>query len=338
MSRNTRKRRLHNPNKSRLTFVEAPISGDIHQYGPQLRSAINPRSFISEEPRQNGTAWVSPQFDQIRVPDVVPRRTRRCHSQSTTTTTTRHNSTCTNVRKSAASKYPPLAFDTGGAERVHGKKRRLLRGAKMAPVPESNPASCGPGPSNTSSAEVDIETPQRRTFLRRRSIESALASNTLHPLPHVGSETPQRRSSIQRKSIGSTLALHTLHEVSAESRETSASPAVPHSHTQMKHFTPSSESRTSGRLSSPNVGNYTLPPDIDTPEMPHKAPPPASKVTFLDLLLPLTPPHSYNLDILVEDTPERDYGLKVTWRKRKNILRSLIRRGLLTSQQAEVVA
>ncbi|KAL2102672.1 hypothetical protein ACEWY4_001840 [Coilia grayii] len=300
MPRNTRKRRLNNPHKTQLTFVETPINGDIHCYGPQPRSAINPRSLISEERRPTGITWVSPQFDQTRLPDV-PKRVRRCHSQSVSST--RHNSTCSNIKKTAACKYPSLSFETSAAERLHCKNKHLIRGAKLDPMPESNQSFGGPGPSNTL-AKVDLVTPQRTCSLRRRNVESTLSSNKTHE--------------------------------GSESRKASSSP-VPHMCTRMKNFTVPSETLSSAEFSSPHVENDFMPPDIDTPEMPHKVTS-SSKCTFLDLLLPTTPPHSYNLDVLVEDTPERDYGLKVTWRKRKNFMKLLMKRGQLTTQQAEVVA
>lgn len=61
MPRTSHKKRLLNPHKSQLLFVEAPINGPKHEYGPQLRSAIHPRSFISEKQQQSGapyTSWV----------------------------------------------------------------------------------------------------------------------------------------------------------------------------------------------------------------------------------------------------------------------------------------
>ncbi len=61
MPRNSHKKRLLDPNKSQLLFVEAPINGPKHEYGPQLRSAIHPKSFISEKQQRSGapcSSWV----------------------------------------------------------------------------------------------------------------------------------------------------------------------------------------------------------------------------------------------------------------------------------------
>uniref|UniRef100_A0A8C7VL64 Uncharacterized protein n=1 Tax=Oncorhynchus mykiss TaxID=8022 RepID=A0A8C7VL64_ONCMY len=56
---------------------------------------------------------------------------------------------------------------------------------------------------------------------------------------------------------------------------------------------------------------------------------------FLRLLLPasqpMTPPHTVTSEILATDTPERDYGVKVTWRRRKGLMRLLRDRGYLSS-------
>ncbi|KAG1952813.1 RAD9, HUS1, RAD1-interacting nuclear protein [Pimephales promelas] len=49
-----------------------------------------------------------------------------------------------------------------------------------------------------------------------------------------------------------------------------------------------------------------------------------------------TPPRTENTSILVKDTPEKDYGLRVTWRRRKELMKLLIDRGQLLLSDAEV--
>ncbi|XP_048123352.1 RAD9, HUS1, RAD1-interacting nuclear orphan protein 1 [Alosa alosa] len=299
MPRNTRRKRLLNPNQTQLSFVETPINGDIHRYGLQPRSAINPKTLISEERRENGKAWVSPQFDQIRLPEVMKKRTRGSQSQSVSNT--RYNSTCTNIRKT--NKYPSLSFANHAAEGLHIKTKELRKETENSIVPRTSQMYV-PGPSNAR-AEVDLATPRRTRSFQRRSVESTLSSNRTH-------------------------------EGSAENRKVS-SPPVSHMSSGMPNYTGSSEVCTSVGFRSPNVGNYFIPPDIDTPEVPQKVTS-SSKCTLLHLLWPSTPPHPHDSDILVKDTPERDYGLKVTWRKRKELMRLLIKRGQLTNQQVEVTA
>lgn len=73
------------------------------------------------------------------------------------------------------------------------------------------------------------------------------------------------------------------------------------------------------------------PPDVDTPKVIQEGsggPPSAA----LHLLLPqsCTPPCNQPPDILVADTPERDYGLKVTWRRRRGLMLLYKERGHLS--------
>lgn len=86
------------------------------------------------------------------------------------------------------------------------------------------------------------------------------------------------------------------------------------------------------RTSTPDINGVLTPPHIQTPEMPH------CERFFLSLVLssnaPRTPPRTENL--LVKDTPERDYGLKVTWRRRKKLMRLLTERGQLMDTEALV--
>ena len=241
-----------------------------------------------------------PQFDQIQLPKIVQKRTRERHSQSHSNT--RYNSTCSNIRKTSTCKYPSLSFGISAAEGLHCKNKGLRTETEFDIIRETNQTSSGPGRSNAQ-AKVDQVTPRRTYSLRTRHIDSILSSNRTH-------------------------------EGSAENTEASG-PLVPHMSRGMRNSAGSSETCTSVGFNLSNVGNYLIPPDIDTPEISQKVAS-SSKCTLLHLLLPSTPPHSDNLDILVKDTPERDYGLKVTWRRRKERMRLLMKRGQLTSQQVEV--
>uniref|UniRef100_A0A8C7FET8 Uncharacterized protein n=1 Tax=Oncorhynchus kisutch TaxID=8019 RepID=A0A8C7FET8_ONCKI len=73
---------------------------------------------------------------------------------------------------------------------------------------------------------------------------------------------------------------------------------------------------------TPGTDNVLSPPDVETPELHHDG-----SSSFLRLLLPasqpMTPPHTVTSEILATDTPERDYGVKVTWRRRKGLMRLL---------------
>lgn len=88
--------------------------------------------------------------------------------------------------------------------------------------------------------------------------------------------------------------------------------------------------------STPETTRLLTPPNIQTTEVPHCQHSAAPSV--LSLLFPPnkpgTPQRTKNL--LVRDTPESDYGLKVTWRRRKKLMRLLTERGQLPDTEAMV--
>lgn len=77
------------------------------------------------------------------------------------------------------------------------------------------------------------------------------------------------------------------------------------------------------------------PPDVDTPNVTHGG---SSCRPFTSLQLlpaqPCTPPCHQPPDILVADTPERDYGVKVTWRRRRGLMMLLKERGQLSDSDS----
>lgn len=84
-------------------------------------------------------------------------------------------------------------------------------------------------------------------------------------------------------------------------------------------------------LSNSKVTSFGPVPDVDTPNIMQASfsdPVPA----FLHLVLPqpVTPPGHQRPDILVPNTPERDYGLKVTWRRRTSLMLLLKESGRLS--------
>lgn len=82
------------------------------------------------------------------------------------------------------------------------------------------------------------------------------------------------------------------------------------------------------------VSSVSPPADVDAPEIMQGAgsSPSSPSVHFL-LAQPCTPPCN-KPDILVDDTPEKDYGVKVTWRRRKRLMLMLKERGHLSETDA----
>ncbi|XP_076009852.1 RAD9, HUS1, RAD1-interacting nuclear orphan protein 1 [Genypterus blacodes] len=85
------------------------------------------------------------------------------------------------------------------------------------------------------------------------------------------------------------------------------------------------------KFRTPDVSFACTPPDVDTPNALHEGNSCTSS-PFLYLLMPGSPP-STPPDILVADTPERDYGVKVTWRRRRSLMLLLKERGNLSDSE-----
>lgn len=84
-------------------------------------------------------------------------------------------------------------------------------------------------------------------------------------------------------------------------------------------------------VSTPASTGVHSPLDVDTPKAVEERSS-CSPIPSVHSILaqPCTPPHNWPPDILVADTPERDYGLKVTWRRRRGLMLLLKERGHLS--------
>lgn len=279
MPRTSHKNRL-NPHKSQLLFVEAPIIGPKHEYGPQLRSAIHPRSFISEKQQQSGapcTSWVSPQFNSLET-TKVSRGGRGTRANQAATKISNKVSVLglPQTRKTRVCKYIPLSFEaTTGCENLRSSRSKNDRLV------------------SSDSLRKELQETSRRT---RKVVERRMAA----------------------------------HVTSATSRCTDVSKKLP--------FRKNGNGMNKDFLHTPNTSTVPEPPNVETPEMPHCSSTSPTNVQHL-LFSPnqaKTPPRTENTIILVKDTPEKDYGLRVTWRRRKGLMKLLIDKGQLLLTDAEV--
>ncbi|XP_037316198.2 RAD9, HUS1, RAD1-interacting nuclear orphan protein 1 [Pungitius pungitius] len=89
--------------------------------------------------------------------------------------------------------------------------------------------------------------------------------------------------------------------------------------------------RTAAGGVSTEVCGVRPPPDVDTPKVIKGGSSchPLPSLQWLEAQ-PCTPPCDLPPDILVADTPERDYGVKVTWRRRRGLMMLLKERGYLS--------
>lgn len=98
--------------------------------------------------------------------------------------------------------------------------------------------------------------------------------------------------------------------------------------------TPSAPVRPRGMtpvtLASPHVNSFGPPSNVDTPDVTQEGRECPSPGPLHMLLHRSSSPCIQPPDILVADTPERDYGLKVTWRRRKDLMTVMKERGHLS--------
>ncbi|XP_058629300.1 RAD9, HUS1, RAD1-interacting nuclear orphan protein 1 [Onychostoma macrolepis] len=287
MPRNSHKKRLLNPNKSQLLFIEAPISGPKHEYGPQLRSAVHPKSFISEKQQRSGapcTSWVSSQFNSLETTTVSRGgRGRRNNQMATRISNKAPVLGFPQTRRANSCKYIPLSFE-----------------------------------ATTAGSQY-----QRENFSSSRTKNDRLVSSDSHSKELR--ETP-RRTRFPQKGVERRMAAHVI----STSRRSEVSKNV--------QFHKNGTTRDS--VQTPNTSSVPEPPNVETPEMPHCSSTSPSNVQHL--LFPpnqaKTPPRTENSSVLVKDTPEKDYGLRVTWRRRKGLMKLLIDRGQLLPADAGVAS
>lgn len=144
----------------------------------------------------------------------------------------------------------------------------------------------------------------------------------------VSSETRHTEGTVSRDDGPASLNTSRETKVDTPARVTSTHAG----YTARKRSAPSS---VTARTCTPETEAHT-PPHIQTPEMQHSENSSASSLVSLLFFpnQPKTPPRSAAL--LVRDTPERDYGIKVTWRRRKKLMRLLAERGQLHNTEAMI--
>ncbi|XP_062299989.1 RAD9, HUS1, RAD1-interacting nuclear orphan protein 1 [Scomber scombrus] len=290
--------------KPPLLFLERPVGGARLKNGLEVRAAHNPKAFFSETQAHTSSdlnSWVNPQFDSSVAAALPVRRGRRkCHSATSIL------DGCSQLsRKNSVCKFPSLTFETRSRrDQPHQPKHtRRRKATESAVVPDAGNQPLGSCQitSGVSSAQC-LDTPKRQSAsIRKRSAGTycdgaASLSRCLDKPPPIQVTEKCR--------------------IRAEGASTPAS----------KEF------------SSADVSTEVfLPPDVDTPKaIQEESSCPSSPSPALHLLLarPCTPPHNQPPDILVADTPERDYGVKVTWRRRKGLMLLSIERGHLSNSDA----
>ncbi|KAM7367278.1 hypothetical protein PAMP_015192 [Pampus punctatissimus] len=164
---------------------------------------------------------------------------------------------------------------------------------------------------------------------RRKATESAVVSAAVSSTQSL--DTPKRQSASIRKRNVETY----FDGAASSSRCLDESPPI---QVTEKCSIPADGSSTPStkEFSTTDVSSVFAPPDVDTPKAIQEGSSCPSSSSSIHLLLaqPCTPSCNQLPDILVADTPERDYGVKVTWRRRKGLMMLLKERGCLSDSDA----
>lgn len=142
-----------------------------------------------------------------------------------------------------------------------------------------------------------------------RTTRKTAAQNSDTPKRHV---TSVRRGNAARCSEGA-----------ASSRRCSIQPEAPSDPVEQRGRTPATPA-------SAQFSSFGPPPNVDTPDVTQEGSKCPSPSPLHMLLRRSCSPRNQPPDILVVDTPERDYGLKVTWRRRKDLMTMMKERGHLS--------
>lgn len=202
-------------------------------------------------------------------------------------------------RKNSVCKFPSLTFQTRSRDQPHQQKsKRTKRATERTVVSHAGNQPQGSCQiKGVLSGAQNTDTPKRQTTsIRKRNLErfsdSAASSSRRSDQPETPSVQVKERCRIPA--------------------DCASTPA-------------------SNEFSTTEDGSVDPPPDVDTPKVIQEG---SSRLspTSLHLLQPrsCTPPCNQPPDILVADTPERDYGLKVTWRRRRGLMLFLKERGHLS--------
>lgn len=201
------------------------------------------------------------------------------------------------ARKSSVCKFPPLTFE---ARNQNQPKPTLKKRVAQCPgVSDKEKPLHGRRPNKTSSA-IAQETPSRK----------------VHSV---------RRRNVARCSDGEASCSRSLDQPGAPSTLVAEGPP------QCDVTPPPRE------LSQSTVTSFGPLPDVDTPNVLQENfsdPLPAFLHVFV--CQPVTPPGHRQPDVLVPNTPERDYGLKVTWRRRTSLMLLLKKSGRLSDSDMSI--
>lgn len=289
-----RKKSICNPRKPQLPFLENPLHGPIHQYGSPLQKAENPR-YVPAKPldQSTSTSWVSPQFDHTVDLHFHGRRRRHISNSTLDAPGRTRKTNQTLLNASKACRKPSVC--------------------KFPPL-DFKDISCIP-PDPTDSI-LDL-----RSLRHNRELETCNAAR--------GNDSSLITKTRQRNHLVQAAPLPSLLEIDSDNgfaADTLTPPDVD---------TP--EPTPVLRRSSVQMRRVLLPPKHTSEggsptELSRRAMTLCCETDYLDSSCG-TPEGLTLLPVLVQDTPEHEYGLRITWRRRRELMNYLKERGKLKSSE-----
>ncbi|KAM4570240.1 RAD9, HUS1, RAD1-interacting nuclear orphan protein 1 [Odontesthes bonariensis] len=288
-------RKVSKTDKPALLFLEPPVCGARLHNVPEVRAALNPKDFFCETQTHSSStlnSWVNPQFDSSAAAGPLGRQGRRKCLSATSIL-----GSCSQLyRKNGVCKYPSLPFQTGSREQSHKPKSTRTKKA----------AEC--------TVVSNVRNQPRESRQSKRTVSSAQSSAPSAPKNQLSTI---RKKNVETFSDGAVSGARCLEQPETPPAEVIESCRIPADGPS----TPASD-----YFSNTEVGNVGPPPDVDTPKIRQEG----GSCPYWLLAQPPTPPCNPLPDILVADTPERDYGVKVTWRRRRGLMLMFKERGHLS--------
>lgn len=301
-------RKVTKTGKAPLLFQEQPVCGAKLQNVPEVRAAVNPRDFFRETKAHNSSSlnsWVSCVFifrdfividiiNIVMVVIVVFQVSPQFDGSVTLPPVRRGRRKC----QSATSILDGCS--------------QLTRKSSVSKFPSLMFQTGSRVPKSTHTKKATV-----RTDADNRPQGSGRNKKTVSSGQHC--DTPKRQLAPIRKNNAKTDPAASYRNCLGQFIQVIAS-------------IPGDAGASTPVTDELEVSSVGPPPNVDTPKATEEESicPSTSSVHLLLAQPPCTPPSNQPPAALVMDTPERDYGVKVTWRRRKGLMLLLMDRGQLS--------
>ncbi|XP_067906803.1 RAD9, HUS1, RAD1-interacting nuclear orphan protein 1 [Heterodontus francisci] len=354
-----RKKKPSQSKKPPLLFLESPQKGEKCMQVVPLPAAVNPRQVACVPVDQKSSfTWVLPQFEFSDTIVRGPRREHKCNNKSDSTAQHRRNCIkkqsavpkAGTLRKSHVN-FVPLTFLGSDELPVQKENHKIHLGAcqkvgthGQARLPTNKTSfmgstyqRCRDDSSFGRVQNSDVLGPKLKC--RARSVAKGILVGKMSSAKNTGWNIPH--SSVKCSSFSPSLYYIKRQSGADSGDKISLSD-------QSDHFSQSSdEVFTLPQVSTPTIDGLlpigSLRKNIgrlrDRQPDRHDIPFHGKRQDCLDICSGLNydfSEESLSAEVLVQDTPEHEYGLKATWRRRPHIMQYLKDHGKLTSSEVLV--